>query len=468
MINRFFSFSLPLEWQLRHQHYLRVLIILVVILLSTALAFWGSERHLSLLLLLLLGIGSSLLFLRWPPIGIAILIIGSLVVPFEIGTGTQTSLNITVFLLSGLISLWLLDMIARRRRLQLKLKRPVLALLSFVTVSFLSFGVGQLPWFDFAKTAPLHAQLGGLAVFLLSSGAFLLVAFQVRNLKWLKRLTWIFLILGGLYIVERLAPRLNGNLLQFTHGSTGSLFWVWLVTLAFSQAVFNRRLHQGWRLVLGGLVLATFYVSLFQARSWASGWLPPLVALLAVLWVGATRQGLLITLVGGVVAAINLQKIIGLIMINEQYSWITRMEAWRIVVQIVKVSPILGLGPANYSWYTPLFPILGWSVQFNSHNQYVDIIAQTGLLGLICFSWFVWELGRMGWRLRAHVPEGFAQAYVYGALGGLVGTLAAGMLADWVLPFVYNITLSGMRASILGWLFLGGLVSLESITARES
>ncbi len=44
---------------------------------------------------------------------------------------------------------------------------------------------------------------------------------------------------------------------------------------------------------------------------------------------------------------------------------------------------------------------------------------------------------------------------------GLAGTLAAGMLADWVLPFVYNIGLTGFRASALGWLFLGGLVTME-------
>jgi hypothetical protein len=106
---------------------------------------------------------------------------------------------------------------------------------------------------------------------------------------------------------------------------------------------------------------------------------------------------------------------------------------------------------------------LGWYVQFNSHNQYVDIVAQTGLLGLACFLWFAWEAGWLGSRLRARVPEGFAQAYVYGALGGLVGMLVAGMLADWVLPFVYNIGLAGFRASVLGWLFLGGLLSLEQI-----
>jgi O-antigen ligase len=105
-------------------------------------------------------------------------------------------------------------------------------------------------------------------------------------------------------------------------------------------------------------------------------------------------------------------------------------------------------------------------VSFNSHNNYVDILAQTGLVGLICFLWFLGEVGWLGWRLREHMSAGFAQAYVYGALGGLVGTVVAGMLGDWMLPFFYNIGLSGFRSSMLGWLFLGGLVSLEQM-ARQ-
>jgi O-antigen ligase len=148
---------------------------------------------------------------------------------------------------------------------------------------------------------------------------------------------------------------------------------------------------------------------------------------------------------------------------TDLYSWVTRLEAWRILIEIVKINPILGLGFGTYYWITPLFPILGWNVSFNSHSQYLDILAQTGILGLACFLWFVWEVGRLGWRLRDRVPDGFPRAYVYSALGGLAGTLVAATLVDWILPFVYNIGLAGFRASILAWIFMGGLVSLNHI-----
>jgi len=76
-------------------------------------------------------------------------------------------------------------------------------------------------------------------------------------------------------------------------------------------------------------------------------------------------------------------------------------------------------------------------------------------------------VGQLGWRLRNQVPTGFAQAYVYGALGGLAGMVVAAMLGDWVLPFFYNVGLFGFRSSMLGWLFLGGLVSIEQIVMTQ-
>jgi hypothetical protein len=152
---------------------------------------------------------------------------------------------------------------------------------------------------------------------------------------------------------------------------------------------------------------------------------------------------------------------------TDEYSISTRFDAWSIMGQIIKISPVWGLGFANYYWYTPLFPIRGYAVSFNSHNNYVDIVAQMGVVGLICLLWIWWEVGQLGWRLRNQAPTGFAQAYVYGALGGLAGMVVAAMLGDWVLPFFYNVGLFGFRSSMLGWLFLGGLVSIEQMVMTQ-
>ena len=102
-------------------------------------------------------------------------------------------------------------------------------------------------------------------------------------------------------------------------------------------------------------------------------------------------------------------------------------------------------------------------MSFNSHSQYVDLIAQVGILGLVCFLWIFFEVGHLAWTLKDCLPDGFARSYSYSVLAGIVGTLVAAFLVDWVLPFVYNIGFNGFRASILPWIFFGGLIGIEQV-----
>ena len=443
-------------------------VIWLVLLFSPIIGFTGLG---TLILLLIFGSTALFVLLRWPRIGLVLLIPISLVVPFGIGTGTATNLNATVLLLAFLLGMWTLRMVGSRnlRLLASPAVPPLLGLLAIVLVSFVA---GLQPWIPFAQNAPIRAQAGGIGIFVLSVGAFLLVAHQIRDLRWLQRMTWVFLGMSALYIVARMVPGLGAvaNLLAQRGAGDGSLFWTWLVALSFSQAAFNSQMATRWRVALGLLTTGTLAVALLQGRDWTSGWMPPLAALLGVLLAAAPRLALAASVPAMVAAFLRSERIRVLLLGGDNdYSLSTRVEAAQILLNIVQQSnPVLGLGPANYYWVTPLFPIRGYTVQFNSHSQYIDLLAQTGVLGLLCFVWFVVALAWVGWRLRSRAPQGFARAYVYGALGGLTGTVVAGGLGDWVLPFVYNIGFQGFRASVIGWLFMGGLVAVAEIVNRSS
>ena len=457
MISRLFNSSLTHhDLAGAKRLWLRLLITTGILLASAGLAFMGSQRQLQSVLFLLIGVGAAWLFTSWPALGLLTACVGGVFLPVVGPAG----LNLSMVLVGMLLALWVLDMVVQKREIRLvssRTTRPVLALI--ITACF-SFAIGQLSWFDFAQNAPLDAQLGGLAVFLLSAGAFLLAANQIKDLRWLEIITWTFLALAGLYIVSRLIPGVyQYSRYLFQSGAIGGVFWAWLPALALSQVVFNRNLRPGWRLALVGLVLASLYVAYVYNFRWKSGWVPAFASVAAILWLRSWRVGLVLTVAGYLLA----WGLIPQLFASDAYSVSTRLDAWLIMAEIIKANPILGLGFANYYWYTPLFRIRGWIVAFNSHNNYVDIVAQTGLAGLLCFLWFFWETGRLGWQLRERVPEGFAKAYVYGALGGLVGTLVAAMLGDWVLPFVYNVGLQGFRTGVLAWLFLGGLVVLQNL-----
>lgn len=453
-------------WRTWHdrQFWLRVVVVLLVLSSSALLA----PRAPLLLLIAVAGAAGFILLLRWPGLGLVGLIAAAMIVPFEIGTGSESSLNAPLIMAPALVGIWLLTTLVRRRQVRILASRAVLAALALAASAVLAFGVGQLNWVALAQPAPLTAQIGGLALFIVSAAAFVLAAYQVKEMQTLQWMTWLFLALAALYITFRVAPPVARLIpIRLAEGATGSLFYVWLTVLAASQALFNSTLRWWARVGCGILAALTLAVGLILGRSWSSGWLPPLVALTVMIWVARPRIGTIIAIPVAIVGFYFYTDVSSVLLKGNEYSLLTRMEAWSILVELISVNPVTGLGPANYYWYTPLYAILGYFVQFNSHNNYIDIIAQSGLLGFGCFVWLVLELFILGWRLRATVAAGFARAYVYAALGGLAGMLAAGMLGDWIIPFVYNIGFTGFRSSVLGWIFLGGLVALDFMTQRK-
>jgi O-antigen ligase len=445
---------------------IRWVVIAAVLFVAAWVAPFTALAHRRLVALFTLPVAAAAVvaLIRWPDIGFPLAVVVSLLVPFSIGTGTQTGINASVLLVAGLVGMWLFDMVARRREIRLVASTVVHPLLALMAVSVISLGFGQLPWLPI-RPASLNAQIGGLMILLLCPAAFLLVAHRLRSLRALEWMTWLFIGLGGIFIACIVFPALrNIGLRLFQRAVLDAMFWTWIVALAFSQALLNRKLAVGWRLGLAVVGLGAFYVTILVRGSWTSGWLPALVSVVTILAVLRPKPVLAVGILVGLIVLLR-PSLLGSVFLSgdNEYSMSTRLEAWQILWQIIRLSPILGVGPANYYSYTTLFAIRGYAVSFNSHNNYVDIVAQTGLLGLACFVWFAVEAGRLLWRLRNRFPDGFPRAYIYGAIGGLAATLVSGMFGDWFLPFVYNVGMEGFRASGLAWMFLGAAVALEEI-----
>jgi O-antigen ligase len=244
------------------------------------------------------------------------------------------------------------------------------------------------------------------------------------------------------------------------------MIYMFIVIMSASQLLFNRKLH--WlaqAFCLGLLVFSLGSSMSSEYRDWASGWMPSLVALGVLIWLRWPRLGTLIGVVVVLLAVLNFPTASRLLLSpSNEYSLLTRRAAWEIVLEIFRANPLLGVGPANYYWFTTLYPILGWYVAFNSHNQFIDILAQTGLVGMVCLLWFGIAVTVHAWRLRRRFKDDFGSAYANAAIAGVAGALVAGMLGDWLLPFVYNVGISGLRASLLFWLFMGGVVALDRFT----
>lgn len=454
---RLFSFTRSIAI---NRQWLQYGIVATVILISAVVSFWGSQSVYLILLFLFGGVAVVLALIRQPNLGFILALLGGMFVQF---TG-PSGLNAAMVLIALMLGLWVLDMFIVQRSFQFVRSKTMLPIIVFLVISVLAFLLGQIPWFVFARQAPLDAQVGGFSVFFLSIGGMLLSAHLIRDIRWLKVIVWVFIGFTGLYVVGR-AIRLEAIYSLYHFGFTSqSMSWTWLVALALSQALFNNTLTRQVKWMLFALVVLAIFVALIRAYEWKSGWVPPLVAVI-VLFGLRYRRLIKFAIPFIIVAAIY---IVSDLIQAEDYSWGTRVDAWMIILEIGRVSPLLGMGFANYYWYTPLFPIRGWRVSFNSHSQFVDLIAEIGYVGLFAFVWMFWELGRLTWNLTKQLPEGFSQAYAYGVFSGFCATSVAAFLGDWVLPFVYNVGLAGFRASILPWIFFGGIISLEQMYLQGS
>lgn len=448
--------------------WIKPLIVAAVLLLSALLSPRADQRIVLVAALAPLGLVSLFILMRHIAWGLLALPLISMVLPFALGTGTQTSLNMTIAVCGLLLGAWLLRMLTLDRQVRLRPSGINLPALVFILFTTFSLVAGWLPWFSFAASgASLFSQVGGWLLYVLPAGLLLLAGNHLDARRGLPYVTWIFLALGAFYLVARFVPGLGFFTRFFTGSGQTSMFFTWLAALAMAQALWNVDLRLRWRFALAVLALAGFAMMFLRDREWASGWFPMLVALAVLLWLRSWRLGLLFTLFGSVAVLLFFPGLLDSIWsAGQQYSFETRFATWPVMWELFKLSPLLGLGPSNYYHYTSYFPILGYYVRFNSHNQYWDILAQTGLLGMGAFLWLVFTCLRSAWRLRLRLTDGFGRAYAYAALAGLLGTLAAGMLADWFLPFVYNIGFDGFRSAAYAWLFLGGLIVLEQ-TAKS-
>jgi O-antigen ligase len=448
------------------------------------------QRASSIYLLLVGGAVAFLLLLHQPGLGLVVLAALSFTLPFEIGTGTEVPLTPPVFLIPAVVGAWLLDGL-RRGEMRLPVSRTVLPLLLFVVSALLSLLAGRAYW-DPLVPQPgnlLLVQLAQWGIFALSAAIYLVAGdLGARGRQpsggtggWLQAATFTFLALASVVVLEHYLPPLR-RLLGWSSAAMASrsLFWVWLPALAAGQLLFNRRLPAWARLWLLALLSGAAYVLWFSLNDWISGWVPFTVAVVAVAWLWIWRRNRAVALAVAVALLVLVMVLYPTLFLHAggqqelRLSWSGRQALYQAVLDLVKDHPILGLGPAAYRHYgftrwlsMGVGRALYLQPRISSHNNFIDVYAQMGLVGLGLFLWFLVEVGLLGWRLAARFGEnaeaGFDVGYVHGALGGLAGTLVAMMLADWFLPFVYNIGFPGFRTSALAWMFLGGLVALEQV-----
>jgi hypothetical protein len=385
-------------------------------------------------------------------------------VRFSLSTGTQSRVVASLLMTMMFVVLWLAKMLVVDRRLYLRrapTNGPVLAFILTAVISYAWSNAFRDPLVVVWGSWPF-VQLGALAVIILLPGAFLLTANTISDVRWLKLLCWSVVLVGAMSLASDFLH------IRLSFLNTGGLFSLWFVSLTFAQALFNRKLPLWLRLVLFGMAAAWMYVYFVRRITWLSGWLPPLAAIGAVSVMKSRRLLLIVVLLAVIYVGLNWDYYTGTVLADESAeSGHTRLRAWEHNWRVTKKHLLFGTGPAGYAaYYMSYFP----SEAMATHSNYIDVLSQTGIVGLFFCLWFLGALGWMGYklhlRLKGHAD--FNEGLVNATLAGWGGCVVSMALGDWMFPFVYTQTIAGFDYAVYSWVLLGAMVALSSIYQERS
>ncbi|MBK7391779.1 MAG: O-antigen ligase family protein [Chloracidobacterium sp.] len=101
-----------------------------------------------------------------------------------------------------------------------------------------------------------------------------------------------------------------------------------------------------------------------------------------------------------------------------------RLHFWWVAIKIFLDHPILGAGLDAFGVaFTKHDTWHGIFRVEQAHNEYLQILAETGIVGFACIAAFIYLLFRKGLRTVANAGSGFRQHAAIGALAGCLGIL---------------------------------------------
>lgn len=384
--------------------------------------------------------------------------------PAYIPVGHASQLPISMLLGMGLVGLWILTMLARRSW-QLVPTPMNLPLLAFMAVCIISMPWGII-WADPILNLAIMGnfrviQAASLISFLVSMWVpFLIGRFIDRPWKiWFY--LWSFIICGLLMTASQFF-RISQIFLV-----DGGLWSLWFVMPLASLVITYPSLGWHWRILGAAIIGWHLFLVVIRNSLWISGWLPTLIGLLAIVFLHSRKAFALALVLTVLVTAVGpgrnyLERVTA---DNIAEGGLGRLEIWARNLSIVSQHWLLGTGPAGYAPYNMTY---FRDDARSTHNNYFDILAQFGVVGLGLWLWFMGVSLWFAWRIVRRAPAGLLRTTAIAATAGWAAALASMMLGDWLLPFAYNQTVGGFRYTVYSWIFLGLLISVHQLVGQTS
>ena len=170
--------------------------------------------------------------------------------------------------------------------------------------------------------------------------------------------------------------------------------------LAFVAATFVMLLALPRRLLRGLLLTGT--ALLLVALIWSAGLLP---------------ESLSARLVSSTADYFAFEDMRGAPISPSNYPVVERLAHWQAALNMATAHPWLGVGLGNYEFEYEQFRLLNWPDALgHAHNFWLNILAETGILGLSVYAGIWVCVLALSWRARCH-PDPGARLVIVGLLG---------------------------------------------------
>ena len=169
-----------------------------------------------------------------------------------------------------------------------------------------------------------------------------------------------------------------------------------------------------------GFVLAVAVMIFAMPRRWSHSivLVLGLTLFLASLWLaGLLPQSIVnrLTAAGGDFFTITDIRGVDISPVN--YAVVERLAHWQAAINMAEDKPFLGVGLGNYEVLYDRYRLINWREPLgHAHNYYLNILAETGIIGLCGYLAFWLMIWGLTWQIRNH-PDIFARSIAIGLLG---------------------------------------------------
>jgi O-antigen ligase len=344
-----------------------------------------------------------------------------------------------------------------------EIDRPFTWLLAVATISF----VVNLFVADAAVNQAHLKPLVSIGQLLLMAWPFAVYRFVARHVVSEATVRRLLVTLTVLGVPGVLVPFAGDELRTWLRWSV--YFGLAMAPFCFAQIFFVRSTVA--RLALAGLAVTPAINGLFIGKAFLYGYVAVFVWVISVIRVPRLALAGLIVGAGlylsiavplrGTILPGVLQRLVSLE--ERQGSWGGQSGRVQLAVDTVQIwsrHPVFGVGPGN-NW-----PYMNrYSVIDTPHNQYLNVLLETGLAGLIAFLALLLGCLRVGWRLYRSARSPLVEMFALGWLGYFSAMAAGGLTGDFMLHSIRNGGLELLTGFYLQWVMLGLLVALERLEA---